>query len=614
MSCHLSHRLTTVHRAVSMALLYSVGYAALVSSAQAATIGKTVVTSAQHEPLAASILVTDIKTTDFSASLANSTVYQQMGLTPTDSMTIRFQPTSATSGQVFITTTKPVSKPFADVILAINDGAQRNVIPKTLLMPLNDSLPITPSKNIVTGAKKPNLPVVSVTNAQPLTVRQGTPPPLFSSPKVSTYKSSASDLAAAKLPARDIQAPKIQAPSIQAPTVSSSLPAAVTATTQSNTTVYTPSRLNNDNAGSENSLDKSSLNKKYVNTSNTSNNVPDNKTSVNNTAATSLNALSSDNIEEGVVTDKQFDILNIQIVRQIQLNNERSIDMMVATPMSPKTALPPTLNNQTSTVQANSANSIVANTPLNDVSTSNISSSSVASNQVAAQQAVAPNQSGDAEVNYTVQRNDSLWVIAQQIAEKNNLDVQTVMKEIKSQNPSAFINKNADQLKADAQLSLPNYDVLPSQQKLEAAISAQRQYNRKASIPVAKESSTPKPTSKPTSKQASKNAPENTQAAKRTAKPAVTKTQTLPKAQFSVIAPGHQGSADGTRTKSGMAVGNGLSTDVLTILKSSRQSTASQAQRLSKTNSTLESSTRKLQLQNQKLAELQARLEKLRNQ
>ena len=185
------------------------------------------------------------------------------------------------------------------------------------------------------------------------------------------------------------------------------------------------------------------------------------------------------------------------------------------------------------------------------------------------------------------------------------------MKEIKSQNPSAFINKNADQLKADAQLSLPNYDVLPSQQKLEAAISAQRQYNRKASIPVAKTTTT---TSKPISKQASKAAPENPQAAKRTAKPAVTKTQTLPKAQFSVIAPGHQGSADGTKTKSGMAAGNGLSTDVLTILKSSRQSTASQAQRLSKTSGTLESYTRKLQLQNQKLAELQARLKKLRNQ
>ncbi|OXL23119.1 peptigoglycan-binding protein LysM [Psychrobacter sp. DAB_AL32B] len=606
MSCHLSHRLTTIHRAVSMALLYSVGYAALVSSAQAATIGKTVVTSAQHEPLAASILVTDIKTADFSASLANSTVYQQMGLTPTDSMTVRFQPTSATTGQVFITSTKPVSTPFADVVLAINDGAQRNVVPKTLLMPLNDSLPITSSKNIVTGAKKPNLPVISITNAQPLTVRQGTPPPLFSSPKVSAYKSSTPDLTAAKLPARDIQVPNIQAP-----TVSSSLPTAVKTTTQSNTTVYAPSRLNNDNTSSINSLDKN-----YLNTSNTTNNLPNNKISTNNTVATSLNILSLDNNEEGAVTDKQFDILNIQITRQIQLNNERSTGMVAAIPMSPTATMPPTLNNQASTAKVNSADTIVASAPLNSVPSSNISSSSVTSNastvgtNTAATVATVPNQPGSAEVNYTVQRNDSLWVIAQQIAEKNNLDIQTVMKEIKSQNPSAFINKNADQLKADAQLSLPNYDVLPSQQKLEAAISAQRQYNRKANIPIAKKPTTPKPTSKPVSKTAS----ETTQAAKHTEKPAVTKTQTLPKAQFSVIAPGHQGSADGTKTKAGMATGNGLSTDVLTILKSSRQSTASQAQGLSKTNGMLDSYTRKLQLQNQKLAELQARLKKLRNQ
>ena len=54
--------------------------------------------------------------------------------------------------------------------------------------------------------------------------------------------------------------------------------------------------------------------------------------------------------------------------------------------------------------------------------------------------------------------------------------------------------------------------------------------------------------------------------------------------------------------------------EVLDLLKSSRQSTASQAQQLSKTSGTLESYTRKLQLQNQKLAELQARLKKLRNQ
>ena len=594
MSCHLSYRLTSIHRAVSMALLYSIGCVALVPSAQAATIGKTVVISAQHEPLVASIMVTDIENTDFSASLANAAIYQQMGLTPTDSMIVRFHPTSATSGQVFITTTKPMSKPFADVVLAINDGNQRNVIPKTLLMPLNDSLPIATSKNIVTGAKKPNLPVVSTTNAQPLTVRKGAPPPLLSS------DSSKSTLKAATSPERTVQSPHIrvpviQTPSAQATTISSGLATAAATMTQSNITTYAPSRL--ENGRLNNPIDRK--NNSVMAGTNKDNDV-------------GLTASSNSQPYATSGTDKQFDILNIQITRQIQPKGKSDTDMMVAIPMAPKNAIPNevalTSNNKAVVPNnGNSINSIVATTPLN----------SLQPNSNALQQAVTPkasvaakntssqvsDKSANSEINYTVQRNDNLWVIAQQIAEKNNIDVQTVMKEIQTQNPDAFINKNANQLKADAQLSLPNYDTLPPQQKLEATINAQKPY-RAANTPVAKKPIAPEPVSKS----------DTGQAAKHTEKPATTKTQILPKAQFSVLAPGHEGSADGTKTKAGMATGNGLSSDVLNMLKSSRKNTASQAQQLSKTSGTLDSYTRKLQLQNQKLAELQARLKKLRKQ
>ena len=594
MSCHLSYRLTSIHRAVSMALLYSIGFVALVPSAQAATIGKTVVISAQHEPLVASIMVTDIENTDFSASLANSAVYQQMGLTSTDSMIVRFHPTSATSGQVFITTTKPMSKPFADVVLAINDGNQRNVIPKTLLMPLNDSLPIATSKNIVTGAKKPNLPVVSTTNAQPLTVRKGAPPPLLSS------DSSKSTLKAATSPERTVQSPHIrvpviQTPSAQATTISSGLATAAATMIQSNITTYAPSRLENGRLNNPIDIENNSV-----------------MAGTNKDNDVGLTALSNSTLSATSETDKQFDILNIQITRQIQPKSKSDTDMMVAIPMMPKNPIPYevalTSNNKAVVPNnGNSINSIVATTPLN----------SMQPNSNALQQAVTPkasvaakntssqvsDKSANSEINYTVQRNDNLWVIAQQIAEKNNIDVQTVMKEIQTQNPDAFINKNANQLKADAQLSLPNYDTLPPQQKLEATINAQKPY-RAANTPVAKKPIAPEPVSKS----------DTGQAAKHTEKPATTKTQILPKAQFSVLAPGHEGSADGTKTKAGMATGNGLSSDVLNMLKSSRKNTASQAQQLSKTSGTLDSYTRKLQLQNQKLAELQARLKKLRNQ
>ena len=596
MSGHLSHRLTRIHRAVSMALLYSVSYAALVSSAQAATIGKTVVTSAQHELLAATILVTDIKTADFSAGLANSAIYQQMGLTPTDSMTVRFQPTSATSGQVFITTTKPVSKPFADVVLAINDGSQRNVIPKTLLMPLSDSVPLASSKNIVSAEKKPNLPMVSTTNAQPLTVRKGAPPPLLLS-----YDASKPAINATKLPERTTQTQSIQAPITQIPSMQSSsaqttntssdLSAAV-ATNQSNTTTYAPSRLENRRLNSPIDVNNSVL---MMNAN-------------NNNAGVSASANSMPSAADA--NDKQFDILNIQVTRQIQPKDKNNATMMTASPMQPTNSLPidtapneVALTPKDKTINSNNSN----NTALNDIAVNSMPSNPAALQQEATRKlsssSVASTKSASTEINYTVQRNDNLWVIAQQIADKNNIDVQTVMKEIQTQNPDAFINKNANQLKKDAQLSLPNYDVLPSQQKLEAAINAQRQY-RAANTPAAKKPVTPKATPKS----------DTEQTAKRAEKPAMTKTQTLPKAQFSVLAPGHEGSADGTKNKAGVTAGNGLSTDVLTLLKSSRKTTASQAQQLSKTSGTLDSYTRKLQLQNQKLAELQARLKKSRNQ
>ena len=600
MSCHLSHRFTTIHRAVSIALFYSVSYAALISNAQAATIGKIVITSAQHEPLAASIMVTDIQTADFSASLADSTLYQQMGLSPTDTMSVHFQPTSATSGQVFITTTKPVSKPFADVVLAINDGAQRTVIPKTLLMPLEGSLPLNASKNSVTVANKLNLPTVSTTNAQPLTVRKGAPPPLLSTPKslapnLVATKHTATRLPVASAQTDNIQTNNVQTANTQPPKISSSLPVGNTKTTPSNTSVYAANHLDNGR------LNTNAETNKNITIS-----------SANNTTVSPVTAL--DNTRDTApIDDPQFDILNIKITRQIQLNNNKSNatnnngGIMVTAP-----AATPYSNVLVAKNNANKTNATDA--ALNQVPSSEILYNNIVPNQVAAQPTASPsatstqtnpigavntttNHASSAKVSYTVQRNDNLWLIAQQIAEKNNLDVQTVMREIQAQNPNAFINKNADQLKADALLSLPNYDVIPTQKKLQEAINVQRQYNSKANPAITKKSTAPK--------SASKTAAE---------KPVTTKTQILPTAQFSVLAPGQDGSAGGTKTKAGMATGNGLSTDVLDILKSSRQSTAVQAQRLSKTSSALDGYNKKLQLQNQKLAELQARLEKLRNQ
>ncbi|WP_240365099.1 type IV pilus assembly protein FimV [Psychrobacter sp. KH172YL61] len=327
--------MTTVHRAVSMALFCSVGSAVLVPSVQAATIGKTVVTSAQHEPLVASIVVSNIQSADFSASLANSTIYQQMGLTSTDSMRVRFQPTSATSGQVFITTSQPVSKPFADVVLAINDNGRQNMVPKTLLMPLKDSVPINTGKNIATGAKKPNLPSVSVSNAMPLTVRKGAPPPLMSAPAISSPKLSKPSKSATELLASTSPAPNIQAPT-------------VTAISQVNSLTYTPSRLNNGRLNSNADIKNNTGHSTAIGNSQSSVNTSDN--SGLSVASSSSGTMTPDDkggtearTHNNVVaadkpsTDKQLDILNIQVTRQIQPSSKADSDLMASSPVKATT-------------------------------------------------------------------------------------------------------------------------------------------------------------------------------------------------------------------------------------------------------------------------------------
>lgn len=617
MSWHLSHRLTPVHRAVSTALLYSIGCAALTTSAHAATIGKTVVSSAQHEPLVATILVSDINVADFSASLADASVYQRMGLTPTASMSVRFKPTSATSGQVLISTSQPVSKPFADVVLSINDNGKRNMMPKTLLMPLSGNAAIAPlsadneptTNNTSVRTKQPNLPVVSTTNAKPLTVRRGAPPPLM--PSSSLQMSASSSKASVSLPPSSVEtSASNRSSSITAPNQMMAMPTAVVPSpsimrpNERTTTLQESSRF--DISESLNSAQNDNQQTDVLSSSITTEQTNQNNEPNNVSAFDTNSSIGS--------TDKPLDILNIQITRQIRpsqnsnLQNSINNTPMVAkvpSPLKPQASAantpylaPDMVNESEATSRQASANSSVKD------STSASAPKPRIENEPASTTSTATAATPSA--NYTVQRNDNLWLIAQQIAEQNSVDVRTVMNQIKAQNPDAFINQDADQLRADAQLNLPSYDVIPSQKKMESAISAQRRYSSPIAKPTPKKAAEKKP--------ATAVASQKNQATKRAQKPVTTKTQTLPEAQFSVVAPGRDGQANGTQTKRTSATGNGLSTDILATLKASRQRTATQAKRLSETSNTLGNYSQKIQLQNQKLAELQARLKQLRNQ
>ena len=615
MSWHLSHRLTNIHQAVSIALFCSVGSVVLLPVAQAATMGKTTITSAQHEPLSASITVSDVNAKDFVASIASSSVYQQMGLTPTESMSVRFVPTSATTGQLLISTSQPVSLPFADIVLAINDNGQRNMVPKTLLMPLGNNVPIKQPNRNGSGAQKPNLPVVSDTVSKPLTVRRGAPPPLLMAPSVQApiQTQTLSETNSIKTSIVNTL-PVISATAVPPLKMSQTSNTSIAKTNDSQT-MKVADVSNNSNKGLNSS---SSSNNKTLRDGNSvandsgaetvksavdlnaDNAVNSGVPNINTTDKTNNGQNNSTPMADAIRatgnTDKQIDILNIQVTRQIQLKKDLSNNNLEQ-PI-------PFANN----IEATSTSS-KAPQP----------SATPAQNTPNMAEAVATSDSKSSTMSsYTVQRNDNLWIISQQIAQQNNLDVPTVMKQIKAQNPDAFIEQDSDLLKANAELSLPSYDVVPSQQSLQTAIAAQRQYYLQSSQSAAQKTTQKKPTASETTNDAktvaSKTQSKSKTAAKHSDTPSNVATKTLPKARFSVVAPGRDGSADGTQTKAAAATGNGLSTDILATLKSARQRTAEQAKRVAATNSTLGSYAKKLQLQNQKLAELEARLKKLRNQ
>ena len=693
MAWQLPYRPNRLHYAVSAALLCSMGSAILLPAAMAATIGKTTITSAQHEPLVAIISISDIKSSDFSANLANPKVYKQLGLTPTDAMSVSFIPTSASTGQLMISTSQPVSKPFADVVLAINDNGQRNTVPKTLLMPLDSAQPakrserVKSAKPIVARAPKPNLPVISaptvtspVTKApiittsstKPLAVKREAPPPLFA-PSSSAANSGISNTANSKNSSAPPIARVAAAPNLPlAPasrfdlnTTANSAPSMAKTNTldiKNNRRVSSrptqPSPPNGDipiNASAKALQPISNRNETAISVEDI-NSVEDVESveklkSVEGLVKASTSVASADaatNVQQTLLAqtpannrtqnDKpslenqtaktsstNSNTLNIQVSRQITVRNSPinkvdstdsptlalSFDESMASLNSDDTAK---LNSQVADHLATAADSAAPE----PVATSKDAADSASASTISARRETAATDSlpvaNEKMVSYTVQRNDNLWLISKQIAEQNNLDISAVMSQIKTQNPNAFINQDADQLKANAELRLPNYEVIPSQSSIQAAISEQRARYLRANKKTAKASSE-KATADNTTSAASVSSQiaqaKPTKSANSTAKPA---TRTLPQARFSVVAPGGKGQADGTQTKADAATGNGLSTEVLASLKSSRQRTATQAQRTKLMNNSLGSYTQKLQLQNQKLAELEARLKKLRNQ
>ena len=201
---------------------------------------------------------------------------------------------------------------------------------------------------------------------------------------------------------------------------------------------------------------------------------------------------------------------------------------------------------------------------------------------------------------YVVQSGDTLWSIARQIAKANNLSIDSVMTALHKQNPDAFDGGKMNRLKTNASLAIPAYEVIPSQQAIQEAILAKRASNTK-----------PTRTTAHTKASAS--------SAKKATRPK-TVTKPLPRPQVTLVTPAQSGVATGADSKAtakpastqpvSVAVGN--DDQLLNTLKNTRAQTAQTASRVNGLNQELSTASHKLQLQNQKLAELEARLKALK--
>jgi pilus assembly protein FimV len=203
---------------------------------------------------------------------------------------------------------------------------------------------------------------------------------------------------------------------------------------------------------------------------------------------------------------------------------------------------------------------------------------------------------------YTLQRNDNLWTIANNIAAANRKDVDKVMADIMAANPIAFPDNDPSKLVANTQLQIPKYKVVPSQIGIKSANKARQQYRQnKKRVASKKFVIAPKSAAKQPA------TPKTTLKAQKTPRPyAATK-----KSEMTIIAPNHtKGSVQGQSTNNNK-LGKAMSSQVAAQVQQKRQATAQQATKVNKLNQDLVGAENRLKIQNTKLAQLEKRLKEL---
>ncbi len=525
------------------------------TSAYAVNFGQTSIQSAQYEPLYATIAVNDIDKNDFNVSLANSAIYQQMGLTPNQNISATFQRTSPTSGKIVLRSSQPINEPFADLVLDVKNSDKKQFMPKTLLMPVGKNAAVNEKpQTVVATATTPDLPKVTAT------------------PKVVEAKP---EVTIAKKP---------------------SLPTATVATTPN-----TPAGIPDGEfaeatrqAFLASQANQQSLEKTTDSKQKTKKDIKVETAQLNAKKSETNTKQSSKKLPPEPKPQKREAVAKNAVTKNKATKN-------VASTVA-KSSEPPIGQVKSDVVllkEIQEKNLIVKDKK----TTKKIGKPKVKKrhNQKAKQQATNKKSAG--KPTYVVQKNDNLWSIALEISKRNKVNVHTVMKQIQQNNPHAFSHGKADQLLANKTLVLPDYDVIPSQKSLQAAVHSKKsakkssKYSAKAKSKHRKKSKTKGRKSTKHTKYQAKSKP------KKTRKPVVRKPK------VSLVAPSTAKSSS-KKTASGSASNSQL----VAMLKKKRQAAAKHASTVQQLNGKVSSYTKKLKLQNKKLAELEARLKKLKGQ
>lgn len=227
-------------------------------------------------------------------------------------------------------------------------------------------------------------------------------------------------------------------------------------------------------------------------------------------------------------------------------------------------------------------------------------------------------ESSNDTVSYTIQRNETLWTIANRVAKGSKKDVHTVMQEIIDQNPDAFENGDPAKIVANTKLQVPKYKTAPSQ----AAIKHSKQIRKQAGN--ARKPIYTKTHAKPVSAPHMAKPVTTTKTHKKVVKtrksyPIVKQKYTPPvsrpaprKTQLVIVAPQQSnGSAQGSVKTTTTTSTKVVNSQVAAQLEQKRKATAAQAAKVNALNSSISSSEQKIKIQNQKLAQLEQRLKEL---